>query len=199
VPRGFAEGAVMMRAQAAAAAAPAEEAVGETHVYTLPGTVDVAPGETNTVALFPRAEAQVEPEYLLRQSWYVFQSRQPQVEADLHAEVSYLVRRAAKTTFGDTPLPAGTFRVLTPDSAGRLQLLGEAQQFRHGADLELLQLHGLLGGGRGGSRGLFHGSPSSVGAAASGGMRIGRRPMASSPAGGGGPWARTVRRPAGLG
>ena len=29
--------------------------------------------------------------------------------------------------FGDTPLPAGTVRVLSPDSAGRLQLLGEAQ------------------------------------------------------------------------
>ena len=126
-PRGFAEGAVMMRAQAAPAPGPTEEAVGETHVYTLPGTVDFAPGETRTVALFSRAEAQVEPEYLLRQSWYVFQSRQAQPEQDIHAEVSYLVRRAPKTPFGDTPLPAGTFRLLSPDSAGRLQLLGEVE------------------------------------------------------------------------
>jgi len=112
---------------AAAAPAPAEEAVGETHVYTLPGTVDFAPGETNSVALFSRVEAQVEPEYLLRPSWYAFQARQPQPEQDLHAEVSYLVRRPAKTPFGETPLPSGTFRVLAPDSAGRLQLLGEVQ------------------------------------------------------------------------
>ena len=125
-PRGFAEGAVMMRA-AAVAPAPAEEAVGETHVYTLPGTVDLAPGETRTVALFPRVEAPVEPEYLLRHGWYVFQARQPQDERDLHAEVSYLVRRPARTPFGDTPLPAGVVRVLAPDSAGRLQLLGETQ------------------------------------------------------------------------
>ena len=126
-PRGFAEGAVMMRAQAAPAPGPVEEAVGETHVYTLPGTVDLAPGETNTVALFPRAEAQVEPEYLLRHNWYAFQSRQPQPEQDIHAEVSYLVRRQARTPFGDTPLPAGTVRVLSPDSSGRPQLLGEVE------------------------------------------------------------------------
>jgi hypothetical protein len=115
----------MVVARAAAAPAPAEEAVGETHVYTLPGTVDLAPGETRTVALFSRVEAQVEPEYLLRHNWYVFQSRQPQSEQDLHAEVSYLVRRPMRTPFGETPLPAGTVRVLSPDSAGRLQLLGE--------------------------------------------------------------------------
>jgi hypothetical protein len=125
-PRPFPGGRVMMSA-VAVAPAPAEEAVGETHVYTLPGTVDLAPGETKTVALFPRAEAQVEPEYLLRHNWYAFQSRQPQGEQDLHAEVSYLVRRPARTPFGDTPLPAGVFRVLSPDSAGRLQLLGETQ------------------------------------------------------------------------
>ena len=126
-PRAFAEGAVMMRAQAAPAPGPVEEAVGETHVYTLPGAVDLAPGETNTVALFPRAEAQVEPEYLLRHNWYAFQVRQPQPEQDIHAEVSYLVRRPAKTPFGDTPLPGGTVRVLSPDSSGRLQLLGEVE------------------------------------------------------------------------
>ena len=117
----------MVVQRAAAAPAPMEEAVGETHVYTLPGTVDFSPGETNTVALFERAEVPVEPEYLLRQSWYVFQARQPQPEQDLHAEVSYLVRRAAGTPFGGTPLPAGTFRVLVPDSAGRVQLVGEVQ------------------------------------------------------------------------
>jgi hypothetical protein len=117
----------MMVARVAAAQSPAEESVGETHLYTLPGTVDLAPGETKTIALFPRAETQVEPEYLLRHGWYVFQARQPQSERDLHAEVSYLVRRPARTPFGDTPLPAGTVRVLSPDSAGRLQLLGEVQ------------------------------------------------------------------------
>jgi hypothetical protein len=124
-PRPMAAGALRM--EQVVVVGTAEEAVGETHLYTLPGTVDLAPGETRTVALFPRAEAQVEPEYLLRRAWYVFQSRQPQPEQDLHAEVSYLVRRPARTPFGDLPLPAGTVRVLAPDSAGRLQLLGEVE------------------------------------------------------------------------
>ncbi len=113
--------------RAAGPAAPAQEAVGETHLYTLPGTVDLRPGETLTVALFPRAEVQAEPEYLLRHGWYAFTAPVPAPEADLHPDVSYLVRRPAGTPFGDVPLPAGTVRVLSPDSAGRLQLLGEAQ------------------------------------------------------------------------
>jgi hypothetical protein len=119
-------GMVMARA-AEAEAAPSEEAVGETHLYTLPGAVDVEPGVTRTVELFRRAEVPTEPEYLLRHPAYVFRSRQTQPEQDLHAEVSYLVRRPKGTAFGDTPLPAGVVRVLSPDSGGRLQLLGEAQ------------------------------------------------------------------------
>ena len=124
------EGAVMMRAALAAPAAapaPAEESVGESHVYTLPGTVDLLPGQSETVALFPRAQVQIEPEYLLRHNAYAYRMRQDQAEQDLHAEVSYLVRRPRGTPFGDAPLPAGVVRVLSPDSAGRLQLLGETQ------------------------------------------------------------------------
>jgi len=113
---------------AAAMAAPAaEESVGETHVYTLPGTVDLLPGQSETVALFARADVQAEPEYVLRHSPYFYQAQQGQPEQDLHPETGYLVRRAKGTAFGDTPLPAGAVRVLSPDSAGRLQLLGEAQ------------------------------------------------------------------------
>jgi hypothetical protein len=125
-PRPYAEGMAVLRA-AAVAAPPTEQAVGETHVYTLAGTVDLEPGVTRTVALFPRADVTVEPEYVLRHPSFVFQSRQDQPERDVHAEVSYLVRRPRATAFGDAPLPAGVVRVLAPDSAGRLQLVGEAQ------------------------------------------------------------------------
>jgi hypothetical protein len=118
--------AVAMRA-AAAEAAPAEEAVGETHLYTLTGTVDLLAGQSETVALFARADVQAEPEYLLRNEPYYYRMRQPQAEQDLHAEVSYLVRRPRGTPYGDAPLPAGVVRVLSPDSSGRLQLLGETQ------------------------------------------------------------------------
>jgi hypothetical protein len=125
--RTFGGGFALARAAEAAPAPPSEQTVGETHVYTLAGTVDLEPGVTTTVALFPRADVAVEPEYVLRHPAYVFQSRQDQPERDLHAEVSYLVRRPRATAFGDVPLPAGVVRVMGPDSAGRLQLLGEAQ------------------------------------------------------------------------
>ena len=104
-----------------------EQSVGETHLYTLPGKVDVVPGRSESVALFSAAAVEVEPEYVLRHPMYVFQAQQQQAEQDIHAEVGYLVRRPRGTAFGDTPLPGGTVRVLSPDSAGRLQLLGEPQ------------------------------------------------------------------------
>ena len=40
--------------------------------------------------------------------------------------MSYTVKRPRKTDFGDRPLPGGVARLYEPDSAGRLQLVGEA-------------------------------------------------------------------------
>jgi len=139
-PRGYAEDrALPMAAMAARAAPPTEEAVGEAHVYTLPGTVDLVPGESRTVALFAQATPQVERSFAIRASYggHLQQWRGP--EQDIHAEVTYLVRRPAGTAFGDVPLPAGVVRVLVPDSAGRVQLLGEVpiQHTPGGRELKL--------------------------------------------------------------
>jgi hypothetical protein len=41
-------------------------------------------------------------------------------------QVWYTVKRAAKTAFGDRPLPAGTVQLYQADSSGRVQLIGEA-------------------------------------------------------------------------
>jgi hypothetical protein len=113
------------RAVEAASTAPSEESVGESHVYTLPGPVDIVPGESRTVALFAQATPQVERSFAIRAGYggHLQQWRGP--EQDIRAEVTYLVRRPAGTAFGDVPLPAGVVRVLVPDSAGRVQLLGE--------------------------------------------------------------------------
>lgn len=139
-PRGYAEDRPLpMAAMAARAAPPTEEAVGEAHVYTLPGTVDLVPGESRTVALFAQATPQVERSFAVRASYggHLQQWRGP--EQDIHAEVTYLVRRPAGTAFGDVPLPAGVVRVLVPDSAGRVQLLGEVpiQHTPGGRELKL--------------------------------------------------------------
>jgi hypothetical protein len=40
--------------------------------------------------------------------------------------VSYTLKRARKTDFGDRPLPGGVARLFQADSSGRLQLVGEA-------------------------------------------------------------------------
>ncbi len=107
---------------------PAEEALGGTHVYTLPGTVDFVPGETRLIALFPRGMAAVEPEFVLRGQNYGPVNEWPDALRDLHPEIAYRVRRPAVPggSFGATALPAGTVRIYEPDEAGRPQLVGEA-------------------------------------------------------------------------
>lgn len=126
-------------AQVAEVAEPVEEGVGGTHVYTLPGTLDVVPGETRSVPLFAAATAQIEPGYVLRAQTYGPIREWPDAMRDLHPETRFRVRRAAGTPFGATPLPAGVVRVFQPDSAGRPQLVGEVQiaHTAPGTDLRL--------------------------------------------------------------
>jgi hypothetical protein len=128
VPRAPAMVVAQARAlEADAAAAPSEEAVGGTHVYTLPGAVDLVPGETRTVALFARAVTRAEPWYFLRPvPGYGPMNPWPEPQRDLHPDVEYRIAREVRTPFGQTPLPGGIVRVYAPDTAGRAQLLGEA-------------------------------------------------------------------------
>jgi hypothetical protein len=54
-------------------------------------------------------------------------------------EVSYTLKRSRKSEFGDRPLPGGVVRLFQADSAGRLELVGEAS-VRHtppGEDLRV--------------------------------------------------------------
>jgi hypothetical protein len=54
-------------------------------------------------------------------------------------EIFYTLARQRKTDFGDQPLPGGIARVYQPDTAGGLQLVGEAtlEHTPAGADLRL--------------------------------------------------------------
>lgn len=117
--------AMAMAAREADAAVPAEESVGETHVYSLPGTVDFVPGQSQSVALFPRATATIETNYLLRGNTLGAMGPWPEPMRDQHPEVEVTVRRPATTPFGAAPMPGGVVRTFAPDSDGRLQLLGE--------------------------------------------------------------------------
>ena len=120
---------IAMRAQAGMVAgdATSEEAVGEAHVYQLPGRLTIEPGVPVATALFPRSSAPVTQELIvpgvLPWRGWIGQSPEPN---RVPVQVWYTLKRAPNTPFGDRPLPAGTVQLYQADSSGRVQLIGEA-------------------------------------------------------------------------
>src|SRR2546423_7943658 len=104
-----------------------EEAVGETHVYQLPGRLSIEPNVPVTTALFPRSSAPVTQEFVVPGvlPWRGWMGQNPEPNR-VPVQVWYTIKRAAKTPFGDRPLPAGTVQLYQADSSGRVQLIGEA-------------------------------------------------------------------------
>jgi hypothetical protein len=127
---GVAERRSMMglaQADVVTAASMTEEAVGETHVYMLPGRLAVEPGVPVATALFPRSSAPVSQELIVSGvlPWRGWLGQNPETNR-VPVQVWYTIKRAAKTPFGDRPLPAGTVQLYQADSSGRVQLIGEA-------------------------------------------------------------------------
>ncbi|HEV2672838.1 MAG TPA: hypothetical protein VGU74_17230, partial [Gemmatimonadales bacterium] len=104
-----------------------EEAVGETHVYQLPGRLTIEPGVPIATALFPRSSAPVTQELIVPGvlPWRGWIGQTPEPNR-VPVQVWYTIKRAPKTAFGDRPLPAGTVQLYQADSSGRVQLIGEA-------------------------------------------------------------------------
>jgi hypothetical protein len=104
-----------------------EEAVGETHVYQLPGRLTIEPSVPVTTALFARSSAPVTQELVVPGvlPWRGWMPQNPEPNR-VPVQVWYTIKRAAKTPFGDRPLPAGTVQLYQADSSGRVQLIGEA-------------------------------------------------------------------------
>jgi hypothetical protein len=116
-----------VQARLADAAETTEESVGETHVYQLPGRLTIEPNVPVTTALFPRSSAPVVQELIVPGvlPWRGWMPQNPEPNR-APVQVWYTVKRAAKTPFGDRPLPAGTVQLYQADSSGRVQLIGEA-------------------------------------------------------------------------
>jgi len=112
-----------------AAVATSEEAVGETHVYELPGRRSLEPGVSLTVALFPEATAPYTQELVVPGvlPWRGFVGQTPSEPNRVPVQVWYTLKRPRGTPFGERPLPGGTVQLFQPDSGGRLQLVGEAR------------------------------------------------------------------------
>jgi hypothetical protein len=104
-----------------------EQRVGEFHLYTLGGRSTLLPGLTTSVALFDPVQVKYERHYVIKGDipFWGFLAQQGQ-ETQPPVEVMYTLKRPRKTDFGDRPLPGGVARLYLPDSAGGLQLVGEA-------------------------------------------------------------------------
>ena len=125
----------MMKGRAMAVAemaAPAyqsvsEQRVGEFHLYSVPEKLTLLPGQTTSAAMFDPATVRYERNYVVHGQLPIwgYLPQQPN-EEEVPVEVSYTLKRPRKTDFGDRPLPGGVARLFQADSAGRLQLVGEA-------------------------------------------------------------------------
>ncbi len=104
------------------------EGVAETRLYSLPARLDLEPGVTTTTALFTPLGAEVERLLTIHPSGAVAEQWVGRADSNLHPEVVYRVRRPAQSPLGDMALPAAIWRLVAPDTAGRIQLVGEARQ-----------------------------------------------------------------------
>jgi len=121
---------MMARGQAMEAVAfdkAAEQAIGEAHLYTLPGRHELRRGSQLAVALFEPAEVRADKRYTVSGQVPMY-GPLPQYgeENVMPVAVTYVLPRELKTTFGDLPLPGGTWRLMEADREGRLQLVGVA-------------------------------------------------------------------------
>jgi hypothetical protein len=118
-----------MELQAVVVTGTAEETVGETHVYSLPGRQSLAPGTPVTVALFPAVSVAYTQEFVVPGAlpFRGYFAQSPAEPNRVPVQVWYTVKRTRGTPFGERPLPGATVQLFQADSAGRLQLVGEAR------------------------------------------------------------------------
>ena len=114
---------------AAASDAASEQRAGEFHLYTLPGRYSLVPGTTTLAPLFEPAEAPYEKTYLISGAlpWYGPLAQRGDAQDQVPVQVHYTLNRKRDSDFGERPLPEGVARIFERDSAGRLQMIGEAQ------------------------------------------------------------------------
>jgi hypothetical protein len=122
------EGMVAAAARAAEAPMPTEQAVGETHVYSLATRLALEPGVPVTTALFPRATTSVTQEFVVPGvlPWRGWVGQMAGDANQVPVQVWYTFKRDRGSPFGDRPLPGGTVQLYQADSSGRVQLVGEA-------------------------------------------------------------------------
>jgi hypothetical protein len=104
-----------------------EQRVGGFHLYSLPGRIALSPGLTTSVALFEPTATKYDRRFVVRGlvPYWGYLPRQGD-ENEAPVEITYTFSRPRKSSFGERPIPGGVARLFQADSAGRLQLVGEA-------------------------------------------------------------------------
>jgi len=126
--KGYAPAAMAARAVMEQAQMPEEQAVGETHVYSLPAKLSLEPGVPVATALFPRATTAVTQEFVVPGvlPWRGWLGQEPDNVNQVPVQVWYTFTRGRGTSFGDRPLPGGAMQLYQADAEERVQLVGEA-------------------------------------------------------------------------
>lgn len=107
----------------AQAAGPAREALGGTHVYRFPETVDLAPRETRQLRLLGAEALGVDVLYEDEGGVHVYRAPFPE-ERQTHPATIVVLENAAEGGLG-APLPAGPARVYAEDATDRVRFLGQ--------------------------------------------------------------------------
>ena len=131
-------GAVTSRSMSALQPRPAEQALFEYHLYTLPRHTTVADNQTKQVELLTAGAIPVVKTLELRGSNYYYES----ATADLGTRLkvgTYVTFRNRGGQLG-IPLPAGTIRVYKRDNAGNAQFIG-SDSIDHTPKNESVRLH----------------------------------------------------------
>jgi hypothetical protein len=138
----MARGAPQLAMVTVGGGAATEQAVGETHVYDLPGRLSLVAATPVTTALFPRSSVGYVREYVVPgvMPWRGFVGQSPAEPDRVPVQVWYTLKRGRGTAFGDRPLPGGTVTLYQADSSGRVELVGEArtEHTAPGRDLRVL-------------------------------------------------------------
>lgn len=100
----------------------APEALGEQHLYVLPGRVDLAERENKQVSLFRSAKTAIVREYV--SEGYVGPSPRHGLPAESHADVRISFRNSQADGLG-MPMPGGVIRAYERDASGTPRFIGE--------------------------------------------------------------------------
>jgi hypothetical protein len=115
----------MMRAEAAAAPAMAQEAFSDYHLYTLERKTTINNSETKQVSMLAGTSVPVQKRYVVDgQAFYYRNPQHPGAPLKDVVQVYYQFKNEEASGLG-MPMPSGTVRVYQADSKGGVQFVGE--------------------------------------------------------------------------